>query len=114
MELTPAAKLVWRYRFTIVNDDGYHAANTDGTGHIRAVKKRGRFSCGENHGAAFGAGGAATAISRAIEGIRRVNCLITVKTFSKAVCLCGEAGEMKTPIASLQISILPISTRAFY
>ncbi|XNM51648.1 hypothetical protein ACLK2D_08840 [Escherichia coli] len=40
-ELTPAAKLVGAIN-TIVNDDGYlRGYNTDGTGHIRAIKESG-------------------------------------------------------------------------
>lgn len=41
-ELTPAAKLVGAIN-TIVNDDGYYLRgyNTDGTGHIRAIKESG-------------------------------------------------------------------------
>lgn len=43
-ELTPAAKLVGAIN-TIVNDDGYlRGYNTDGTGHIRAIKESGKPS----------------------------------------------------------------------
>ncbi len=48
----------------------------------------------------LGAGGAATAIGADIEGIKEIKLFNRKMTFSKSGCLC-EAGEMKTPIASL-------------
>ncbi|WP_078205912.1 quinate/shikimate dehydrogenase [Escherichia coli] len=60
-ELTPAAKLVGAIN-TIVNDDGYlRGYNTDGTGHIRAIKESG-FDIKGKTMVLLGAGGASTAI----------------------------------------------------
>lgn len=75
-ELTPAAKLVGAIN-TIVNDDGYlRGYNTDGTGHIRAIKESG-FDIKGKTMVLLGAGGASTAI-----GAQRVNentdCVVTV------------------------------------
>lgn len=68
-ELTPAAKLVGAIN-TIVNDDGYlRGYNTDGTGHIRAIKESGFDIKGKTM-----AGGASTAIGAqgAIEGLKEI------------------------------------------
>ncbi|HEO9229074.1 TPA: quinate/shikimate dehydrogenase [Escherichia coli] len=70
-ELTPAAKLVGAIN-TIVNDDGYlRGYNTDGTGHIRAIKESG-FDIKGKTMVLLGAGGASTAIGAqgAIEGLK--------------------------------------------
>ena len=72
-ELTPAAKLVGAIN-TIVNDDGYlRGYNTDGTGHIRAIKESG-FDIKGKTMVLLGAGGASTAIGAqaAIEGIKEI------------------------------------------
>lgn len=72
-ELTPAAKLVGAIN-TIVNDDGYlRGYNTDGTGHIRAIKESG-FDIKGKTMVLVGAGGASTAIGAqaAIEGIKEI------------------------------------------
>ncbi|MEC5319611.1 quinate/shikimate dehydrogenase [Brenneria populi subsp. brevivirga] len=72
-ELTPAAKLVGAIN-TIVNDNGYlKGYNTDGTGHIRAIKETG-FDIKGKKMVLVGAGGASTAIGAqaAIEGIREI------------------------------------------
>lgn len=72
-ELTPAAKLVGAIN-TIVNDDGYlKGYNTDGTGHIRAIKESG-FDIKGKKMVLVGAGGAATAIGAqgAIEGLKEI------------------------------------------
>jgi quinate/shikimate dehydrogenase len=72
-ELTPAAKLVGAIN-TIVNDDGYlRGYNTDGTGHIRAIKESG-FDIRGKTMVLLGAGGASTAIGAqaAIEGIKEI------------------------------------------
>jgi len=71
-ELTPAAKLVGAN--TIVNDDGYlRGYNTDGTGHIRAIKESG-FDIKGKTMVLLGAGGASTAIGAqgAIEGLKEI------------------------------------------
>ncbi len=66
-ELTPAAKLVGAIN-TIVNDDGYlRGYNTDGTGHIRAIKESG-FDIKGKTMVLLGAGGASTAI----EGLKEI------------------------------------------
>ena len=73
-ELTPAAKLVGAIN-TIVNDDGYlRGYNTDGTGHIRAIKESG-FDIKGKTMVLLGAGGASTAIGAqgAIEGLKEIN-----------------------------------------
>ncbi|PWC09990.1 quinate/shikimate dehydrogenase [Brenneria roseae subsp. americana] len=72
-ELTPAAKLVGAIN-TIVNDNGYlRGYNTDGTGHIRAIKETG-FDIKGKKMVLVGAGGASTAIGAqaAIEGIKEI------------------------------------------
>ena len=72
-ELTPAAKLVGTIN-TIVNDDGYlRGYNTDGTGHIRAIKESG-FDIKGKTMVLLGAGGASTAIGAqgAIEGLKEI------------------------------------------
>lgn len=72
-ELTPAAKLVGAFN-TIVNDDGYlRGYNTDGTGHIRAIKESG-FDIKGKTMVLLGAGGASTAIGAqgAIEGLKEI------------------------------------------
>lgn len=72
-ELTPAAKLVGAIN-TIVNDDGYlRGYNTDGTGHIRAIKETG-FDIKGKTMVLVGAGGASTAIGAqaAVEGIKEI------------------------------------------
>ena len=72
-ELTPAAKLVGAIN-TIVNDDGYlRGYNTDGTGHIRAIKVSGFDIKGKTR-VLVGAGGASTAIGAqgAIEGLKEI------------------------------------------
>ncbi|ELO1907783.1 quinate/shikimate dehydrogenase [Escherichia coli] len=72
-ELTPAAKLVGAIN-TIVNDDGYlRGYNTDGTGHIRAIKESG-FDIKGKTMVLLGAGGASTAIGAqgAIEGLKEI------------------------------------------
>ena len=72
-ELTPAAKLVGDIK-TIVNDDGYlRGYNTDGTGHIRAIKESG-FDIKGKTMVLLGAGGASTAIGAqgAIEGLKEI------------------------------------------
>ncbi len=72
-ELTPAARLVGAIN-TIVNDNGYLTGyNTDGTGHIRAIKESG-FDIKGKTMVLVGSGGAATAIGAqaAIEGIKQI------------------------------------------
>ncbi|QMD81360.1 quinate/shikimate dehydrogenase [Escherichia coli] len=72
-DLTPAAKLVGAIN-TIVNDDGYlRGYNTDGTGHIRAIKESG-FDIKGKTMVLLGAGGASTAIGAqgAIEGLKKI------------------------------------------
>ncbi|AUQ24317.1 quinate/shikimate dehydrogenase [Dickeya zeae] len=72
-ELTPAARLVGAIN-TIVNDNGYlKGYNTDGTGHIRAIKESG-FDIKGKTMVLVGAGGASTAIGAqaAIEGIKAI------------------------------------------
>lgn len=72
-ELTPAAKLVGAIN-TIVNDEGYlRGYNTDGTGHIRAIKETG-FDIRGKTMVLVGAGGASTAIGAqaAVEGIKEI------------------------------------------
>ncbi|QZN94360.1 quinate/shikimate dehydrogenase [Symbiopectobacterium purcellii] len=72
-ELTPAAKLVGAIN-TIVNDNGYlRGYNTDGTGHIRAIKESG-FDIQGKTMVLVGSGGASTAIGAqaAIEGIKEI------------------------------------------
>lgn len=72
-ELTPAAKLVGAIN-TIVNDNGYlKGYNTDGTGHIRAIKETG-FDVKGKKMVLTGAGGASTAIGAqaAVEGVREI------------------------------------------
>lgn len=72
-ELTPAAQLVGAIN-TIVNDNGYlRGYNTDGTGHIRAIKESG-FAIEGKTMVLVGAGGASTAIGAqaAIEGIKEI------------------------------------------
>ena len=72
-ELTPAAKLVGAVN-TMVNEDGYlRGYNTDGTGHIRAVKESG-FDIKGKTMVLLGAGGASTAIGAqgAIEGLKEI------------------------------------------
>ena len=72
-ELDPAAKLVGAIN-TIVNDDGYlKGYNTDGTGHLWALKEAGFDVAGKKMVLA-GAGGAAMAIAAqaAIEGMKEV------------------------------------------
>lgn len=72
-ELTPAAQLVGAIN-TIVNDNGYlRGYNTDGTGHIRAIKESG-FGIQGKTMVLVGAGGASTAIGAqaAIEGIKEI------------------------------------------
>ncbi|NJB26792.1 quinate/shikimate dehydrogenase [Escherichia coli] len=72
-DLTPAAKLVGAIN-TIVNDDGYlRGYNTDGTGHIRAIKESG-FDIKGKTMVLLGAGGASTAIGAqgAIEGLKEI------------------------------------------
>ena len=72
-ELTPAAKLVGAIN-TIVNDDGYlRGYNTDGTGHILAIKESG-FDIKGKTMVLLGAGGASTAIGAqgAIEGLKEI------------------------------------------
>ncbi|XNM83315.1 quinate/shikimate dehydrogenase [Escherichia coli] len=72
-ELTPAAKLVGAIN-TIVNDDGYlRGYNTDGTGHIRAIKESG-FDIKGKTMVLLGAGGSSTAIGAqgAIEGLKEI------------------------------------------
>lgn len=72
-ELTPAAKLVGAIN-TIVNDNGYlRGYNTDGTGHIRAIKESG-FDVKGKKMVLVGAGGASTAIGAqaAVEGVKEI------------------------------------------
>lgn len=72
-ELAPAAKLVGAIN-TIVNDNGYlKGYNTDGTGHLRAIKEAG-FDVKGKKMVLAGAGGAATAIGAqaAIEGVKEI------------------------------------------
>ncbi|EDE3146671.1 TPA: quinate/shikimate dehydrogenase [Salmonella enterica] len=94
-ELTPAAKLVGAIN-TIVNDDGYlRGYNTDGTGHIRAIKESG-FDIRGKTMVLLGAGGAATAIGAqaAIEGIKEIK-LFNRKDdfFEKAVAFAKRVNE---------------------
>ena len=72
-ELAPAAKLAGAIN-TIVNDNGYlKGYNTDGTGHIRAIKETG-FDVKGKTMVLVGAGGAATAIGAqaAVEGFKEI------------------------------------------
>src|SRR5476651_649614 len=72
-ELTPAARLVGAIN-TIVNDNGYLTDyNTDGTGHIRALKESG-FDIKGKTMVLVGSGGAATAIAAQadIGGIKEI------------------------------------------
>ncbi|ENC8680970.1 quinate/shikimate dehydrogenase [Escherichia coli] len=71
-ELTPAAKLVGAIN-TIVNDGYLRGYNTDGTGHIRAIKESG-FDIKGKTMVLLGAGGASTAIGAqgAIEGLKEI------------------------------------------
>lgn len=72
-ELDAAAKLVGAIN-TIVNDNGYlKGYNTDGTGHLRAIKETGFDVRGKTMVLA-GAGGASTAIGAqaAIEGVKEI------------------------------------------
>lgn len=94
-ELTPAAKLVGAIN-TIVNDDGYlRGYNTDGTGHIRAIKESG-FDINGKTMVLLGAGGAATAIGAqaAIDGIKEIK-LFNRKDefFEKAVAFAKRVND---------------------
>lgn len=94
-ELTPAAKLVGAIN-TIVNDNGFlRGYNTDGTGHIRAIKESG-FDIKGKTMVLVGAGGAATAIGAqaAIEGIKEIK-LFNRKDefFERAVAFAKRVNE---------------------
>ena len=94
-ELTPAAKLVGDIN-TIVNDDGYlRGYNTDGTGHIRAIKESG-FDIKGKTMVLLGAGGASTAIGAqgAIEGLKEIK-LFTRRDelFDKALAFAQRVNE---------------------
>ena len=94
-ELTPAAKLVGAIN-TIVNDDGYlRGYNTDGTGHIRAIKESGFDITGKTM-ILLGAGGASTAIGAqgAIEGLKEIK-LFNRKDefFDKALAFAQRVNE---------------------
>ncbi|HHC4711302.1 quinate/shikimate dehydrogenase [Escherichia albertii] len=94
-ELTPAAKLVGAIN-TIVNDDGYlRGYNTDGTGHIRAIKESGFDITGKTM-VLLGAGGASTAIGAqgAIEGLKEIK-LFNRKDefFDKALAFAQRVNE---------------------
>ena len=105
-ELTPAAKLVGAIN-TIVNDDGYlRGYNTDGTGHIRAIKESG-FDIKGKTMVLLGAGGASTAIGAqgAIEGLNS----LTVGMSSSIKPSPSRSGLTKTPIVSSRLPISPIS-----
>lgn len=108
-ELTPAAKLVGAIN-TIVNDDGYlRGYNTDGTGHIRAIKESG-FDIKGKTMVLLGAGGASTAIGAqgAIEGLKEIKLFNRRdEFFDKA--LASRSGLTKTPIVSSRLPISPIS-----
>ena len=72
-ELTPAANLVGAI-YSIGNDDGeLRCYNSDGTGHIRAIKESG-FDIKGKTMVLLGAGGASTAIGAqgAIEGLKEI------------------------------------------
>lgn len=108
-ELTPAAKLVGAIN-TIVNDDGYlRGYNTDGTGHIRAIKESG-FDIKGKTMVLLGAGGASTAIGAqgAIEGLKKLNSL-TVGMSSSIKPSPSRSRLTKTPIVSSRLPISPIS-----
>lgn len=108
-ELTPAAKLVGAIN-TIVNDDGYlRGYNTDGTGHIRAIKESG-FDIKGKTMVLLGAGGASTAIGAqgAIEGLKEIK-LLTVGMSSSIKPSPSRSGLTKTPIVSSRLPISPIS-----
>lgn len=94
-ELTPAAKLVGAIN-TIVNDDGYlRGYNTDGTGHIRAIKESG-FDIKGKTMVLLGAGGASTAIGAqgAIEGLKEIKLFNRRdKFFDKALAFAQRVNE---------------------
>ncbi|MTH46911.1 quinate/shikimate dehydrogenase [Intestinirhabdus alba] len=94
-ELSPAAKLVGAIN-TIVNDNGYlRGYNTDGTGHIRAIKETG-FDIKGKTMVLLGAGGASTAIGAqaAVEGMKEIK-LFNRKDefFSKALEFARRVNE---------------------
>ena len=104
-ELTPAAKLVGAIN-TIVNDDGYlRGYNTDGTGHIRAIKESG-FDIKGKTMVLLGAGGASTAIGAqaAIEGIKEIKLFNRRDEFLPKRRSLPNA-SMKTPTAWSPLSI---------
>lgn len=108
-ELTPAAKLVGAIN-TIVNDDGYlRGYNTDGTGHIRAIKESG-FDIKGKTMVLLGAGGASTAIGAqgAIEGLKEIK-LFNRRISSSIKPSPSRSGLTKTPIVSSRLPISPIS-----
>lgn len=94
-ELTPAAKLVGAIN-TIVNDDGYlRGYNTDGTGHIRAIKESG-FDIKGKTMVLLGAGGASTAIGAqgAIEDLKEIKLFNRRdEFFDKALAFAQQVNE---------------------
>lgn len=108
-ELTPAAKLVGAIN-TIVNDDGYlRGYNTDGTGHIRAIKESG-FDIKGKTMVLLGAGGASTAIGAqaAMKASKKLNSLTARMSFLPKRRSLPNA-SMKTPTAWSPLSISPIA-----
>lgn len=94
-ELDPAAKLVGAIN-TIVNDNGYlKGYNTDGTGHLRAIRETG-FDIKGKTMVLTGAGGAATAIGAqaAVEGVKEIK-LFNRKDafFDKALAFAKRVNE---------------------
>ncbi len=92
-ELTPAAKLVGAIN-TIVNDDGYlRGYNTDGTGHIRAIKESG-FDIKGKTMVLLGAHPPPLARRRRLKALKRSNCLTAGTTSSKkAVAFAKRVNE---------------------
>lgn len=83
-ELTPAAKLVGAIN-TIVNDDGYlRGYNTDGTGHIRAIKESG-FDIRGKTMVLLGREARLPPLAprQPLKALRKLNCLTVKMTFSK-------------------------------
>ena len=104
-ELTPAAKLVGAIN-TIVNDDGYlRGYNTDGTGHIRAIKESG-FDIKGKTMVLLGAGGASTAIGAqgAIEGLKEIKLFNRRdEFFDKALAFAQRVNENTDFVVTLPV-----------